>query len=58
MMAHLPQIDWQYLRQRADTFPDKAGAERAVERVAAIWRRLEKPPTYHDHAARTAAGGG
>jgi hypothetical protein len=53
MMAYLPQIDWQYLHQRAGIFPDKAGTERAVARVEAIWRRLDKPPVQYDPAYGT-----
>lgn len=50
MMAHLPQIDWQYLRQRAETLFDEERADQAVERLEKIWRRLDKPAVHHNHA--------
>ncbi len=40
MMAHLPVLDWEYLRQRAARCDDAQQAQMAVERLEVQWRQL------------------
>jgi hypothetical protein len=39
MMAHLPTVDWEYLRWRARVCGPRQGTEPALNRLEALWRR-------------------
>ena len=43
MMAHLPSLDWDYLKWRADACGAQEGVQQALERLEESWRRLNKP---------------
>ena len=43
MMAHLPSLDWEYLRWRADACGPQEGVQQALECLEESWCRLSKP---------------
>jgi len=40
MMAHLPALDWEYLRWRAGACGPRQCAQRVLERLEALWRQV------------------
>jgi len=38
MLAHLPTLDWEYLRWRASTFASPEQAQRLLERLERLWK--------------------
>jgi hypothetical protein len=40
MMAHLPALDWEYLRRRAALCDDSRQAQETIKRLEALWRQL------------------
>ena len=40
MMAHLPALDWAYLRWRAGACGPRPRVEQALERLEALWRQV------------------
>jgi hypothetical protein len=42
MMAHLPALDWEYLKWRANACKPQEGVQQALEHLEALWRRLNK----------------
>jgi hypothetical protein len=41
MMAHLPALDWEYLRWRADTCGSGSRVQQVLGRLEVLWNRLE-----------------
>ena len=42
MMAHLPSLDWDYLRWRADTSIPRERRGHVMERLEALWHRIHQ----------------
>ena len=45
MMAHLPVLDWEYLRWRAGTCGSRQRMEQVLERLENLWRQTTKTQT-------------
>ncbi len=44
MIAHLPALDWEYLRWRADACGPLQRMEQVLERLEALWRQVGEAP--------------
>ena len=42
MMAHLPVLDWEYLRWRASVLPPSEQSTGVVQRLEALWHRVHQ----------------